>query len=62
MPGGTTCVNCDAFIVGSPRLTDHWFTSCTIVGDANASMIATVWPAPVSDPVMPYAPLICCGV
>ena len=33
-------------MVGRPRLPDHWLTSWTMVGDAYASMMATVSPAP----------------
>src|SRR5215471_9420172 len=62
VPGAITCVNCELLIVGRPRLIDHWFASWRIVGDAYASMIATVWPAPSYAFEMPYAPLICAGV
>src|SRR6266516_7456349 len=61
IPGGTTWVNCEPFIVGRPRLIDHWLASCRMVGDAYASMMATVCPAP-SYPEIPYAPLICAVV
>jgi hypothetical protein len=46
VPGATSWVNWPALMVGSPRFVDHWLTSCRIVEEAYASMIATVWPAP----------------
>src|SRR5919199_6748564 len=49
-------------MVGSPRFTDHWLTSCRMVGEAYASIIATVWPAPSNWLLIPYAPLIWSGV
>src|SRR5258706_7270939 len=47
------------------RRADHVSRSDWIVGDANASMIATVSPAPLLPVaiawVMPYAPRVCFG-
>ena len=48
MPGGTTWTSWPLVIVGTPRRVDQVLTSLRIVGEANASMIATVWPAPVN--------------
>ena len=41
------CLNCPAANGVSPTTVANWFASALIVGDAYASTIATVWPAPV---------------
>ena len=46
VPGAITWVS---FVEAMPRLADHVFRSAWMVGDAYASMIATVWPLPFSD-------------
>ena len=44
VPGATTWV---MFVDAMLRIADHWSRSVWIVGEAYASMIATVWPAPL---------------
>jgi hypothetical protein len=46
VPGATTCVNWPDVHAGSPWLAKYCVVSATIVGDAYASMIATVCPRP----------------
>src|SRR5437870_6046637 len=62
VPGATTCENWLPENVGNPCRCEYVFASCRIVGDAYASMIATVWPEPSGAPVSPYAPRSCCHV
>src|SRR3954467_3420095 len=63
VPGATTCVNCPGRRVGSPWRVEYSLTSLAMVGDAYASMTATVWPEPSKpEPVTPYAPRSCAGV
>jgi hypothetical protein len=52
----------DGDIVCSPRRVDQVLTSWRIVGDAYASMTATVCPRPSREVGIQYALLICCGV
>src|SRR3954447_18941018 len=63
VPGDATCEKLEPFSCGSPLSREYRLTSSTIVGDAYASMTATVWPAPVRpEPATPYAPRSCSGV
>ena len=63
MPGATTCWNWAALSCGMPCWADYVLTSDTIVGEAYASMIATVWPEPsYPSPERPYAPRSWAGV
>src|SRR5215475_9430255 len=47
VPGATTWLNWPPFMVGWPCFDAYVFASVAIVGDAYASMIATVWPLPL---------------
>ena len=46
VPGETTCVNWPAVHAGSPWFAKYVVVSVTMVGDAYASIIATVTPRP----------------
>src|SRR3954470_3652628 len=62
VPGATTCENWLALNVGIWRAIEYVLASDRIVGDAYASMIATVWPEPSPAPFRPYAPRSCGAV
>ena len=58
VPGATTCENCPPFMVGWPCSVAYWLASAAMVGEAYASMIATVCPLPslpaAMAPLTPY--------
>src|SRR5262249_28742509 len=66
VPGATTCRNWPPFICGTPLRCEYVLTSSAIVGDAYASMIATVWLRPslpfAIAPLIPEAPCSWVGV